>query len=81
LAYWHERHSVPPASLATHGPSRDPPCMFPVQTLYLSPVSEPIPCGRPAPSAGPRQVPVPLQSEGRTPRISAEEEEGFTPRG
>jgi hypothetical protein len=39
---------------------------------------------RPARAVGRRQVPVPplLQpSEGRRPRISAEEEEGFTPRG
>jgi hypothetical protein len=56
--------------------------MFPVLTqAFPSRVSEPIPCGRPAPSAGPRQVEVPHQSENRRPRISAEEEEGFTPRG
>ncbi len=43
-------------------------------------VSVPSPCGRLAPSAGPRQVPVLSQPANRRPRTSAEEEEGFTPR-
>ncbi len=48
--------------VTTHSPFLPPWTMQPWCTLPLVPASSPRPCGRPASSAGPRQVKVPLRS-------------------